>query len=81
MGWRMRPGSGRRAGGASGALTVDGLGLVVPLAHAGVAWMLFCFGNGDATPCPVWTCSRDDTIGSLAVMGAAPQNADRSSPT
>ncbi len=53
------------------AETMGLVGFAALLANAGVAWMLYRFRDGDANMRSVWICSRNDTIGNLAVLAAA----------
>ena len=53
------------------ALTMGAVGFIALVANAGVAWMLYRFRYGDANMRSVWICSRNDTVGNLAVMLAA----------
>ncbi len=63
--WRVADGE------APEPLTMGVVGFAALLANVGVAWMLFRF-RGDAQMRSVWICSRNDAIGNLAVMAAAP---------
>lgn len=47
------------------------VGLVALVANVTVAWMLYAFREDDANMRSVWLCSRNDTIGNMAVMLAA----------
>jgi Co/Zn/Cd efflux system component len=47
------------------------VGVAALLANCGVAIMFYRFRTGDANMRSVWICSRNDTIGNLAVMLAA----------
>jgi len=53
------------------AETMGLVGFAALVANAGVAWMLYRFRDGDANMRSVWICSRNDTIGNLAVLAAA----------
>jgi len=50
---------------------MGGVGIVALAANGMVALMLFRFRSGDANMRSVWICSRNDTIGNLAVVLAA----------
>ncbi len=52
-------------------LVMTGAGALALLANAGVALLLYRFRDGDADMRSVWICSRNDSIGNLAVMLAA----------
>ena len=52
-------------------ITMGTVALLALLANVGVALMLYAFRNGDANMRSVWFCSRNDAIGSVAVMLAA----------
>jgi Co/Zn/Cd efflux system component len=47
------------------------VGVAALIANGGVALMLYRFRTGDANMRSVWICSRNDTVGNLAVMFAA----------
>jgi Co/Zn/Cd efflux system component len=47
------------------------VGIAALMANGGVALMLYRHRGGDANMRSVWICSRNDTIGNLAVVAAA----------
>jgi Co/Zn/Cd efflux system component len=53
------------------AMTMGVVALVALAANVAVAGMLYAFREGDANMRSVWLCSRNDTIGNLAVLLAA----------
>jgi Co/Zn/Cd efflux system component len=59
------------AGTLPGAETMGVVGALALVANAGVALMLWRFREGDSNMRSVWTCSRNDAIGNLAVLAAA----------
>lgn len=52
-------------------LTMGAIGFIALIANAAVALLLYTFREGDANMRSVWLCSRNDTLGNLAVMLAA----------
>lgn len=52
-------------------VTMSLIAVLALLANAGVAVMLYAFREGDANQRSVWLCSRNDTLGNLAVLLAA----------
>ena len=52
-------------------LTMGAIGALALVANVSVAAMLYAWREGDANMRSVWLCSRNDTIGNLAVMAAA----------
>lgn len=53
------------------AAVMGGVAVLALIANVAVAWMLYAFREGDANMRSVWLCSRNDTIGNVAVMLAA----------
>ena len=53
------------------AMTMGVIGLIALVANASVAVMLYAFRAGDANMRSIWLCSRNDTVGNIAVMLAA----------
>jgi len=53
------------------AATMGAVGFAALAVNAGVALMLYRFRSGDANMRSVWICSRNDTVGNVAVMLAA----------
>ena len=53
------------------ASTMGIVGVMALLANLGVAVLLFRFRRGDANMRSVWLCSRNDTVGNIAVILAA----------
>lgn len=51
--------------------TMGAVGFAALIVNAGVALLLYQFGSGDANMHSVWICSRNDALGSLAVLLAA----------
>ena len=51
--------------------TMGAIGFLALLTNASVAFMLYRYRTGDANMRSVWLCSRNDTIGNLAVIFAA----------
>jgi cation diffusion facilitator family transporter len=51
--------------------TMGAIGALALLANVAVAAMLYAWRDGDANMRSVWLCSRNDAIGSVAVMAAA----------
>ena len=52
-------------------ITMGLVGALALAANVGVAVLLYAWREGDANMRSVWLCSRNDAIGSLAVMAAA----------
>src|SRR5690606_34031725 len=59
------------AGTLPRAEIMGAVGLLALIANAAVAILLYRFRNGDANMRSVWICSRNDVIGSIAVVAAA----------
>lgn len=59
------------AGVSPEPLTMGAIGFIALIANATVALLLYAFREGDANMHSVWLCSRNDTLGNLAVMLAA----------
>jgi Co/Zn/Cd efflux system component len=53
------------------AETIGVIGTLALSVNAGVALMLYRYRTGDANMRSVWICSRNDTIGNIAVIAAA----------
>lgn len=53
------------------AETMGMIGALALVANVAVALMLYRFRTGDANMRSVWICSRNDSIGNIAVMAAA----------
>jgi Co/Zn/Cd efflux system component len=53
------------------AIVMGAVGIAALIANGGVALLLYRFRSGDANMRSVWICSRNDTIGNLAVLLAA----------
>jgi Co/Zn/Cd efflux system component len=53
------------------AEVMGAMGIAALVANGGIALMLYRFRSGDANMRSVWTCSRNDAIGNLAVLLAA----------
>jgi Co/Zn/Cd efflux system component len=51
--------------------TMGAIGTLALIANAVVALMLFQFRSGDSNMRSVWICSRNDSIGNVAVVAAA----------
>ena len=58
-------------GGMPEPVTMGMIALLALIANVGVAVLLFAFRDGDANMRSVWLCSRNDSIGNLAVLLAA----------
>jgi Co/Zn/Cd efflux system component len=59
------------AGTLPSAGAMGAVGVLALAANAGVALMLYRWRGGDANMRSVWTCSRNDAIGNVAVVLAA----------
>ena len=59
------------AGSSPDAAPMGIVGTVALVANLGVAALLYRFRSGDANMRSVWICSRNDSIGNLAVVAAA----------
>jgi cation diffusion facilitator family transporter len=66
-----KAGWGVFAGPVPEPVTMGVIGFVALLANGSVAALLYAFRAGDANMRSVWLCSRNDTIGNVAVLGAA----------
>ena len=53
------------------ATTMGFIGFAALVANLGVALLLYTYRNGDANMRSVWLCTRNDAIGTVAVMLAA----------
>ena len=51
--------------------TMGVVGFAAMAVNGGVAWMLYRYRSGDANMRSVWICTRNDTLGNVAVMLAA----------
>ena len=47
------------------------MGVLALLVNGGVAFLLYRYRGGDSNMRSVWICSRNDTLGNVAVMLAA----------
>ncbi len=52
-------------------VTMGGVATLALLANVAVAALLYAYREGDANMRSVWLCTRNDVLGSLAVLGAA----------
>ena len=59
------------AGVVPEAATMGGIALLALCANLAVALLLYAYRSGDANMRSVWLCTRNDSIGNLAVMLAA----------
>lgn len=60
-----------QAGVVPEAMTMGAIGTLALIANLSVAAMLFSFRDGDSNMRSVWLCTRNDSIGNIAVMFAA----------
>ena len=51
--------------------TMGVVGFAALAVNGGVAWLLYRYRSGDANMRSVWICTRNDTLGNVAVMLAA----------